>query len=231
MSRYSWRDPGEYEALRALRARVVRREVTIAQAAASVGLPRGTLCGRWRSSGLDLDMPIVHLTPTAERVRAIIERHPELSDYAVADRLGVSRSTVHKHRQRGGIPSRDDRMRGIDRNYGRPYDEDLKAARDRVVARTATVRGVADELRMCASSLYRHWHRLGLVGGKPPRGIVHRRPRRCRVREEVRAHTAEYPWMRPDDIANSMTADGYPISVRAVEWHLENIRKEGSVKE
>tara|TARA_Y100001938_G_scaffold122049_1_gene170161 strand:- start:604 stop:717 length:114 start_codon:yes stop_codon:yes gene_type:complete len=37
--------------------------------------------------------------------------------------------------------------------------------------------------------------------------------------------------MRPDDIANSMTADGYPISVRAVEWHLENIRKEGSVKE
>ena len=227
---------GQMDQLRDLRRRVVRRELTVAQAAEEIGIPRGTLCSRWRITGIYQESPMGALTPTAGRVLALVAESPELSDDGIAARLGICRSAARKHRVRLGIAASAERMKAIDQSWRRrkpPTDAQFRTARDEVVARRKTVKEAARSLGISQAWIYRHWHRLGLIGGKTPRGGLagsRRKSRPCPVRDEVQAHLLAYSWMLPHDIANSMTADGYPISVRAVELHLEAIRRSGESK-
>lgn len=227
---------GQMEQLRDLRRRVVRRELTVAQAAEEIGIPRGTLCSRWRITGIYQESPMGALTSTAARVRALVAESPELSDDSIAARLGICRSAARKQRSNLGIPKRDDRMIAIDQSWRRrkrPTDAEFTLARGEVVARRQTVKQAARSIGISQGCIYRNWRRLGLISGETPRGDLagsRRKSRPCPVRDEVRAHLLEYSWMLPHDIANSMTADGYPISVRAVELHLEAIRRSDESK-
>ena len=73
-------------ALVALREAVVAGEITAAQAAESVGIPRGTLYGRWRSTGLLKTMPIVPRGITRSKVHDLIERNPGMTDDQIGER-------------------------------------------------------------------------------------------------------------------------------------------------
>lgn len=217
-------------ALVALRAAVVAGEMTAAQAAESVGIPRGTLYGRWRSTGLLKTMPIVPRGITRSKVHDLIERNPGMTDDQIGERLEIHRSSVRGHRVALGIPARRRRMAAIDPSW-RPMlkltDAQLVECRQRVESRVSTVRREASRLRVAPQTLYDQWRRLGVMK-KKPRGIaLDSQPKWCRrapVRSEVAAHMREYPWMTPSDIADSMTADGHPIKIYRVRRHMQTIR-------
>ena len=224
-------------ALVALREAVVAGEMTAAQAAESVGIPRGTLYGRWRSTGLLEGIPMPRWGTSRATVRRIIESDPSLSDSGIAQRMTeegttIRRTTVTAHRISMGIPPRDERMREVDpswkANRSRLSDADLIEARRKIEARESTVRRQALELGVCSETLYNRWRRLEVIHSRPKGRTTAGPPtykrRRAPVRDEVAAHMREYPWMRASHIADSMTADGYPIRPYRVRQHMQTIR-------
>ncbi len=222
-------------ALVALREAVVAGEMTAAQAAESVGIPRGTLYGRWRSTGLLETMPIKPSHASRVIIANLIESHPALSDGQLSSELRnrgirLNRSSVRGHRVALGIPSRDERMAAIDPDW-RPAlkitDEQLIESRRKIEARESTVRRQAAGLGVAAQTLYNEWRRLGVIAGRPMGLALDSQPKWCRrapVRSEVAAHMRQYPWMTPSDIADSMTADGHPIKIYRVRRHMQIIR-------
>lgn len=210
-----------------LRLAVVAGEMTRTEAAASIGIPPGTLSGRWRVAGLIESHPMhTRYHPLRRQVRAAIERHPGATDEQihaalVADGHKIARCTVRSVRCRLGI--------GCSRERARLSDEELREARRRVVAREASVREVARELGKAAGTVYKGWRRLGLIDGEPPQGLTigKRGPREAPVRDEVAVYLRDYPWMNARQIADAMTADGQPVSVYAVRTHRRRLRAKG----
>jgi hypothetical protein len=232
--------PTSRDTLVRLRQAVASRQMTTAQAAASIGIPRGTLCSRWRLLGVVESMPIQCETQTRQQVAALIEDRPALSDGELSDLLrsqGVSlnRSSVRGHRVALGIPPRNERMRKIDPTW-RPSltvtDAQLIEARRMVETRESTIRRQATHLGVAVETLYHEWRRLGVIHSRP-RGLAKdSQPQWCRrapVRSEVAVHMREYPWMTAQDIADSMTADGYPIARKTVSHHMRTARILGLV--
>ena len=221
-----------------LRRAVIAGDVTIAQAAASVGLPRGTLASRWRAAGIVALFPMVPRHTTRDAVAAVIANEPHLSDAQISAQLALrgvrlNTSSVRGHRVALGIPSQGKRMKLIDPKWQNPSapqrrltDEQLREARQQIESRRSTVRRVAARLNVSVQTLYDGWHRLGLVRVRPS-GCADDSPpphmSRSPVRDEVAAHLRDYPWMSARDIADSMTADGYRISASAVHGHLKSI--------
>lgn len=222
-----------------LRQEVVDGVMTAAEAAKSVGIARGTLASRWRLMGIVEAMPIVPLQRSRRAVAELIELDPSLSDGQLIDELAaigitLNRSSVRGHRVALGIPTRGERMIQIDANW-RPAlkvtDTQLINARRKIEARESTVRRQAAELGVAVETMYQEWKRLGVIRKRPSGLAADSAPKWCRrtpVRAEIVAHLREYPWMTASDIADSMTADGYPIKARIVARHIKTIDILGS---
>jgi hypothetical protein len=222
-----------------LRQDVVDGVMTAAQAAASVGITRGTLCSRWRRWRIVESMPIVPRHTTRHAVAAVIADDPSLSDSEISARLTaegiqLNTSSVRGHRVSLGIGNQRDRMQAADPGWRHPTwrpkkvtDDELRESRRRVECRQSTVRRVAAELKISTTSLYDGWKRLGLVQERPSGFAADTRAAWCHrspVRDEVAAHLRDYPWMTARNIADSMTADGYRITPKAVHHHLKALR-------
>ncbi len=224
-----------------LRRAVVAGEMTSAQAAESVGIPRGTLASRWRYFGLVAAIPSVpRASPTKAMVARLIAEDPTITDAEVARKCTesgwrINESTARVNRVALGIPTQRKRMEAIDPNWRHPdwpqrvvSDAALVEARRKIVARESTIRRQAVELGIATQTMYHHWRRMGLLGERPTGGADDSRPRSqppSPVRDEVAAHLREYPWMTAHDIADSMTADGYPIKASCVQHHIRIIRR------
>jgi len=231
--------PTSWATLVRLRRAVVAGDMTSAEAAASVGIPRGTLASRWRAWGIVEMMPTGPRHTTRRAVAAVIADDASLSDAEISARLAaegviLNTSCVRGHRVSLGIGTQRDRMQSQDPSWRHPTwrrpavtEDQLRETRRQIVSRESTVRRVAARLNVSTQTLYDGWHRLGLVRGRPS-GSVDDAPlcrvSRTPVRDEVAAHLRDYPWMTARDIADSMTADGYRISARAVHGHLKLIR-------
>lgn len=216
-----------------LRRAVVAGEMTSAEAAASVGIPRGTLASRWRAWGIVHEIPMVSRHTARNAVVELFDDQPLLTDKQASAELALrgialNTSAVRCHRVVAGIGTRVQRMsqRSLEApRAGKVPDAELIEARQMVVNRESTTRRQATRLGVASQTLYNEWHRLGLVQARAsgPAGDTPDRP--CKVRDEVAAHLLEYPWMAAQDIADSMTADGYRISKRSVSQHLRNLKK------
>lgn len=236
-------EPTSRDTLIRLRQAVASRQMTTAQAAASIGIPRGTLCSRWRLLGVLESMPIQCDTQTRQQVAALIAERPSLSDGELSDLLrsrGISlnRSSVQGHRVALNIPPRNERMQRIDPSW-RPSqtvtDDQYVEARRKIETRQSSIKRQSAELGVAVDTMYKEWRRLGAINTRATRGMASDSgdPAWCRnapVRSEVLAHMREYPWMESKDIADSMTADGYPIRPSVVQHHIRNIRIMGLLK-
>jgi len=236
--------PTSWATLVRLRRAVVAGDMTSAEAAASVGIPRGTLASRWRAWGIVEMMPTGPRHTTRRAVAAVIADDASLSDAEISERLAadgvrLNTSCVRGHRVSLGIGTQRQRMEAADPAWRHPTwrpkkvtDDELRESRRRVVARETSVRRVAAELKISTTSLYDGWKRLGLVQERPS-GFAADTQRRCNqhapIRAEVAAHLRDYPWMTASDIADSMTADGYPITKRAVYHHLKALRMQAAI--
>lgn len=218
-----------------LRQEVVDGVMTAAEAAKSVGIARGTLASRWRLMGIVEAMPIVPRHRTRAIVARLIEKNPSLSDGQMVDELALigvrlNHSSVRGHRVALGYPTRDERMRKIDPSWNPRMhltDAQLIESRRKIEARESTIRRQAAHLGVVVDTLYKEWRRLGVIGARPgglAKDSPRPKPQRAPVRSEVVAHMIEYPWMTASDIADSMTADGYPIKARRVRTHMRTIQ-------
>ena len=233
--------PTSRDTLVRLRRAVVAGEMTSAQAAASVGIPRGTLASRWRLFGVVEEIPMVprHNNKSRAAVASVIADDPSLSDSAISARLAdvgiqLNTSSVRGHRVSLGIGNQRERMQSVDPSWRHPSwrqqaltEDELRESRRKIEARESTVRRVAAALCVATNTLYEGWQRLGLIQCKPSGFADDTRAAWCDrspVRDEVAAHLRDYPWMKARDIADSMTADGYPITPRAVHHHMKLLR-------
>ena len=234
-------NPTSRDTLVRLRRAVVAGEMTSAQAAASVGIPRGTLASRWRLFGVVEQIPMVPRQNNEKlvAVEVIIADDPSLSDAGISARLAevgvqLHASSVRSYRLLLGIGNQRERMKSVDPSWRNPSwpervltDEELRESRRKVENRETTVRRAAITFRVSITTLYKGWARLGLIQCRPSGLADDTRAAWCDrspVRDEVAAHLEHYPWMKARDIADSMTADGYPITARAVHHHMKILR-------